>query len=82
MFHIIQLTTWIVASASKDKRFRGPFAALAVGQLCLSCYWFGASEFTKIEILSSISVTILGIIIGSSMQSYQAPKTQTESRND
>ena len=70
MFHVIQLTTWILATGLRNQPLRLAFTVAAVSQLCLSSYWFGASDFTETEMISSVCVAVLGIAIGSGIRRH------------
>ena len=70
MFHVTLLVTWIVATAANSRAVRLGFGAIAVAQFGLHCFWFGASEYTSVEVVSSIAVSVLGVFIGVSMKRF------------
>lgn len=70
MFHVTLLVTWIVATAANNWAVRLGFGAIAVAQFGLHCFWFGISEYTSVEIVSSIAVSVVGVFIGVSMNRF------------
>jgi hypothetical protein len=75
---VILLASWITAMVATDGRVRTFFATSAVGLLCLSCYWYGASEFSAEEIIGSVAVSILGVIIGFDVRRRTETKNETK----
>lgn len=78
MFHFIQLILWTVGTATENRRFQLCCLAAAIILLGLSFYWFGRLEFTLAELLSSLSVAVLGTIIGTTVRRKRDTRPEDE----
>ena len=75
MLHLILLASWACRYSATHWWVRAISEAIAISLLCLSCYWFGAAEYTTPEISSSVAVSLLGTGIGVGIRHTHTDKT-------
>ena len=61
---VVLLALWTTAMGAQHWYTKAPLFFLAIGLLCIQSYWLGTGDVERIEFISSVSVTILGTIIG------------------
>jgi hypothetical protein len=72
---VVLLALWTTATGAQHWYTKAPLFFLAIGLLCLQSYWLGTGDVERIEFISTVSVTILGTIIGLTMNCVRGERS-------